>query len=539
MRRLGLLPLLSGIFAAQSAVFEGTAVNAADGQPLAGVHISLIALSLQGIRDAYGALSDAKGRFSIAALPAGTYIVMAERRGFIYLQPKKGALPIPTMAFKAGERITGFTFKMTPRAVISGRVVDDFGDPVENVDVRLEQVAEDAPVALSLSSENTRTDDHGAFRLSGAPGKFYVFAASPARPEDAASEIRTDGSSPIVYTATFYPNAIAPAQAAAVEARAGAEVSGIEIHLARRAATDGGNRQKARGVTLSGAVHGFPPGTVAMDHAALWFMQGETPETLRNQNRAGIQADGSFAIHTSPGFCRVWATYKSCATYLQSEPLEFRAGADVTGLDLVLQPAGDLTGVVEAPGDRPGVPRPIRTVRTDEVSTDTGRDGAFQMSGITPGRHKVRVEPLPENGYIESMLLDGAALKRAWLDVPRGVHAAKLKITLGVGAEISGNVSNKEGALLAGSLALVMLTSENGDAELGSENPARVDESGKYRFQGVPPGKYRIAAVDLLQNGFEGLEPKKAPAAGEEVEVKAGDRLKKDLTVTEASDAKK
>ncbi len=50
----------------------------------------------------------------------------------------KGSTGIPNLAIKPGEHLTGYQLEMTPRAVIAGRVVDEAGDPVQGVRVRLQ-----------------------------------------------------------------------------------------------------------------------------------------------------------------------------------------------------------------------------------------------------------------------------------------------------------------------------------------------------------------------------------------------------------------
>ena len=132
MKALGVGMLLCAAAAAQPASLEGTAVNSLNGQALSGVHISLIGISATGIRDAYGGMSDQAGHFSIGTVPAGMYILFTEKRGFLYVQAKKSGIPLPSMGLKPGERLAGYKLEMTPRAVITGRVVDESGDPVEN-----------------------------------------------------------------------------------------------------------------------------------------------------------------------------------------------------------------------------------------------------------------------------------------------------------------------------------------------------------------------------------------------------------------------
>src|SRR5579872_6649958 len=82
-------PLLLLLFpvaaAAQNASLQGITVNAADGQPLAGVHLQLITAPSDGSGSVYGAMSNRAGQFSFANLPPGAYFMRCERNGFVLM----------------------------------------------------------------------------------------------------------------------------------------------------------------------------------------------------------------------------------------------------------------------------------------------------------------------------------------------------------------------------------------------------------------------------------------------------------------------
>lgn len=533
--------LWTAIAAAQPASLEGTAVNSLDGQALSGVHISLIGISATGIRDAYGAMSDPAGHFSIGSVPPGMYILFTEKRGFLHVETKKSGIPLPSVGLKAGEHKADFKLEMTPRAVITGRVVDESGDPVENAQVHAQPVSKDSePIALTFGEDFTRTDDHGAFRISGPPGKFYIRATPGESSLKGPPEIRLDSSVDIEYTNTFYPSAASEEQAAPVEAKAGAEVSGIEIRLVRQV------RKTAPTLTVSGAVHGYPTGPNWQQHTNVWLARGEKPDDLNDRNDRNPEKDGSFALRElEPGFYRMWAAYDEGPTHLQSRPVEFKLdGSDVTGLQLNLEAGGDLIGTVEVAGERQGAAKEKRKVRIGDGEGQTDGSGAFRISGIMPGKATVEVDPLPENAYVKSLVMDGAAMPGDRLDLSHGVRGSKLKIVVSTGGEITGNVLDKDGQRSLNSVTAVFLVPDDGDFEPRGHNPARVDESAAYSFHGVRPGKYHLLAYDLFASGFEIGDQDKVKKAvlthGEALELKEGDRIRKDVTIyEEQADGKK
>jgi Carboxypeptidase regulatory-like domain len=226
-----LLLLLSAALSAQPAGIDGVVVNHATGQPLSGVHVRLITGDAFGfdIADrAYGAISDKAGRFSITGMKPGVYTLTLERAG--YLQART-AVPDTMVALKAGQNLTGQKLEMNPRAIIMGRVVDDSGDPVQRVEVIALPVQSDRGSPPFLSRSMAATDERGEFQILVSPGR-YGLQASPRMPDnDVPPEIRSDGSSPASYNVTYYPSAAEAGSGTLVDAAAGQDVSGIEIHL--------------------------------------------------------------------------------------------------------------------------------------------------------------------------------------------------------------------------------------------------------------------------------------------------------------------
>src|SRR5690242_7122873 len=167
-----LLVFGAGIAAAQPASVEGLTLNALTGEPLSGVHVKLITGIAGGALGSYGAMSDRAGHFSIDLLRPGTYVLFCERGGYLHLPSKEEA--VPNLTLKPGQHLQNFKIEMTPRAILAGRVVDENGDPVQDVSVEAVALGSSAGrefVPFSLTN-NSKTDDHGEFRLIVSPGKY-------------------------------------------------------------------------------------------------------------------------------------------------------------------------------------------------------------------------------------------------------------------------------------------------------------------------------------------------------------------------------
>jgi hypothetical protein len=162
------------------------------------------------------------------------------------------------------------------------------------------------------------------------------------------------------------------------------------------------------------------------------------------------------------------------------------------------------------------------------------KDGAFHIAGVPAGHFRVRVDPMPENAYLQSVMVDGAAAPDMVVDLSHGARGVHLKVTVDRnGAEISGALVDKDGEPEANPLAMVFLVQ---DAKLLLSNGAVVRATGgKFDFKGNRPGKYRIGAIDALQiMSANGGPPDqeildKLFASGEEIELKPGDRVVKNL----------
>ena len=214
MRRAFLFILLCGCLTAQdSAGIQGLAIGAITRQPMLGVHITMRSGSPDALPSAaYGAISGPDGHFSIANMPPALYFLTAQHNGYVY-SPSDASVTL-----KPGNALTDFTVKMTPRALIAGHVVDEFGDPVQHVEVTA------VPASGSRAGEsgmNGRTDERGQFGMTGSPGKFYVRTSATREMTFGIPEISADGLGPAACGATYYPGSETKDRASAVEVAAG------------------------------------------------------------------------------------------------------------------------------------------------------------------------------------------------------------------------------------------------------------------------------------------------------------------------------
>lgn len=243
---------------------SGVVTDSETKAPVADVRV-LLARTDARLTDSIVVLTDARGRFEIRSAPPGAYRVFAEHDEYLR---KEHEAPITIVA---GASAGTIAIALTPTAVISGRVVNEFGDPAAKINVR----------ALSTKAVvEARTNDLGEYRLFGLPPGSYVIRAerftgpaiqgttyvvpTPPGPDSmgegqsmtmAATLLRTGGFiDPIAltgqtsvpdgplnarargrtYPPIYYPGTTEPGGAQPVAVTAGAQVSGIDFRLAAR-----------------------------------------------------------------------------------------------------------------------------------------------------------------------------------------------------------------------------------------------------------------------------------------------------------------
>jgi hypothetical protein len=530
--------------AAQPASIAGTVTDHATSRPMAGVHVRLLSsdFSYRTAVTAYGAITDPAGRFSIGSIGSGIYTLAPEFPGFILRPADKSGDSIP---LRAGQHLSDYHFEMTAMATITGKVVDEFGDPVQRISVELEAVSNDSLRDLPYGFVDNPSNDLGEFHLAAAPGRYYVRAQLPTPREQALPEIRSDGSFTAPFISTYFPSSNSKSAASVVELKSGADLGGVEIHLLRAGAGSG------QSLSIGGVVTGAPDNK--MSHVELGH--GDSFDELEEMTSAAVQPDGSFFFrHLEPGPYRLFAHVDSSPP-MRSQTVDFNLTNDSeNNVRLALSVPQELTGVLEVSGDAEVAKRtvsldPVEMLPTDNTPDPTpcavGRDGSFRIGNVSPGRFRAIVDPMPENGYIDTIALDGTAAADGVVELIHGAGSSRLKITVKRdGAQISGRVLDKDGMPVMSPMVMIFLVTD--PKELLRMNPDRIHKAvdAQYMVKTVRPGKYRLFAVDSAALGAasgdldEAEIAKRVFSASEEIEIKPGDRIVKDLKAIERVPAK-
>jgi hypothetical protein len=256
------------VTAAEPASLSGTVANSVTGAPVLRAHVSV--RNSGGSQQQYGAVTNGEGKFVMTQLPPGDYTVSVERAGFV-MQRNQAGMGVTDVKLSSGDKKENFKLTLVPTGAIGGRVLDAAGEPMQNARVTAERGGE---------SESASADDKGQFRIGGLrPGKYRIKAAPQTMP--LPPETRTDGTSDVNYSPTYYPDSLAEKQAAQVEVQAAAELTDIDIRMVRTPI-----------VSVSGKVSGLPAGSrnASIDVQRAYGMGGST------QPGSIVKPDGTFAI---------------------------------------------------------------------------------------------------------------------------------------------------------------------------------------------------------------------------------------------------
>ena len=237
--------------------------------------------------------SDDTGHFAFRELRSGKYVLLVERPGFV--RQLYGARSNPyygtTLRLSPGQQLKDLTFRLAPGAVISGKVRDEEGGPVQDAAVmalRTEyQQGERRFVPLGVVLSN----DAGEFRIAGLAAGRYLVSATPRSMGMSLSGVgnKTPADKPEpAYIRSYYPNSADPSTASQVQVGLAAEAAGTEIRLV-----------KVNTVRIKGRLVGTPAGKTAL----VWLTpKGAGTMGMMARSFAVAQTAGAFEIRgVAPG----------------------------------------------------------------------------------------------------------------------------------------------------------------------------------------------------------------------------------------------
>lgn len=462
-----------------TASIEGAVVTAGTGAPVRRARVTLTGGELRGGRST---VTDEEGRFSFVALPAGRFTVTASKNGYVSTSygAKQAGRPGTPIQIVDGQKLERRDISMPRGSVVTGIVVDEYGEPAPGTQVRVMRfVMRTGERTLQQAGQDT-TDDRGMYRVYGLQPGEYLVSAMPRN----------------VGVGSIRETVLAEVQTLLQQAQAlgaGGQAGG----------------RAAAGLAAGGR------GQELIERAAA-LQQQVTEEDAQTEAYAPVY-------------------YPGTTTPVAALPVALGVGEERAAIDFQLQlvPTARVSGTVMSydgtvpqgvqvslvPADAMG----LRVPGVGANNTRPGPDGQFEITNVTPGEYRlmaratVRENPSETGGAAaggrggRAGRGAGAITEVLWASVDIGVAGQSVSdvvLALRPGMKVSGRMTFQGAGApptdLSGARVTLVPRGDQG-AGGGGNPPATVDSMGQFTISGVAPGLYSLSAnVSAVGRGGRG-----------------------------------
>src|SRR5215469_10420054 len=223
--------------AAQESTFRiaGTLVSKTDAHPLANARVILA--SVKARQNPQSVVTSDDGKFEFTGMPAGKYSLTGAKRGFTSSSYDQHYIFSTAIVTGAGLDTEHLVLKLAPHSIISGRVLDEVGEPIRDANVGLYRDSQFDGTHQIVTLRGSQTNDLGEFEIADlAPGTYFISARAHAwyavHPQWEAG--RTPGdfdrSLDVAYPITYYTDAIEPESATPISLHGGEHLQ-LDFHL--------------------------------------------------------------------------------------------------------------------------------------------------------------------------------------------------------------------------------------------------------------------------------------------------------------------
>jgi hypothetical protein len=541
---------------ANTGVISGVVLEGHLSTPLPEATVRLSGRTAAGQSVSTQLITSAEGEFAFRDLQAGQYQVRAMKAGTVAMSFGVGGRSSHTsITLAAGQSASNVRTWLWLPGSISGRVVDERGDPVVGAMVHALAQVMIGGRTRHVTGDPAITDDRGAYRISDLPPGRYVIAWRPGR--GGVGIVRDAGGREAAFPATYYPGTrdattaqpidlgasedrlavdfqIVPVPAGSVEGRLVGPLVGlqgrrlrllqagtIELGLGSEAGAaviraDGSFRFQPvpageyviESLPSLGSVTFGPIGAPSPDAAWARELEGEEHP---------LRPGGSMLLPSSAGDVRFSYLRRSDGGWVRS-PVEVVAGR-IQQVVLPVHSTVSMSGriVVEdppAPGtmERPGAAALFLSAQPADPSLvfapaspeNLGSD-AFTIRGLPAGDHYLDAGALGR--VIKSIEWNGQDYTDRPFDTSAGHDFGGIVVTLtSRSSTLVGTVRDGGGATVPSAVVLAFPASRAHWGAAGLLRPRRfgsvaTDERGAYRISGpqpfrlLPAGEYFLVAV--------------------------------------------
>ena len=469
------------------ATLRGRVHARATGAPLKRARLRLVPASRP--TDRVEATTDAEGAYEFRNVEPGSYTLQCNRNGYVRASygQKSSRRTGGCLTVRPGQELKDLDFQLIRGGVISGRVLDEDGEPLSGVRVQV-LARQYMRGQVRLRTRGGRSsDDRGEYRIFDLPpGRYFVRAVW--------RSFRNQESS---FAPVFYPNALRAEDAERIPVGKGGEVPRVDIQM-----------QKVPTFSVSGKVLDLVTGRPVTSGFVGTRMEESTMFFGSGGDR--IRSDGNFRLAgLVPGRYRLIVFVARPGAGRSSSPVVKPFDlheANIENMEVRVGPGVTVHGKIVAKGGEVSF-HGLHVMLTSRASSYALRvrgymsrvneDLTFEMSNVQPGQYNVNVRSpkavftpfgMPQNRrfYVGEVRADGKNLVELGLTVNENAPVPVLKVVLDfTGGTVTGLLQDEDGK-----------PPSSVDVAMLSTDPEK-RASGRYFRRGVPDqdGKYKISAI--------------------------------------------
>ena len=464
----------------------GKVINQNGSSPLPQCRVTL--REVKNPKNVRSALTGDDGRFEFLA-PAGKYNLSGAKRGFItasYDQHDQFSSAIVTGADVEAENLV---LKLSAFAMLSGRVLDETGEPVRRAQVMLWRQTHQSGVNRIVRFRGEMIDDLGGYEFAGLNDGTYFLSVSAqpwyaVHPPTAAQEggaalpVSVDRSLDVVFPTTYYADATESDDATPILLGGGARVE-LELHMRSVPAVHFVFRHEQK-----------PEGTFFMPLLQKRAFDGVEPQ--QSQDGVRMIGPGVAELTAAPGKYTVRLPNEKgngqvAEVDLSQDHQEVEAPSEenLSNLEMTVKVSGEATpprGIFLTLRDS------TRTVAVQEVSGD----GEAKFANVKAGTYEVFVGS-PDGDYsVAGITVDGRETPGHTLMISPGVSLSlSLRLVEGSGS-IEGFV-RKAGQGVRGAMVVLIPKNPENNRDLFRRDQSDLD--GSFVLRNVIPGTYTLVAI--------------------------------------------
>ena len=392
-------------------------------------------------------------------------------------------------------------FALPRGGIITGKVVDEFGEPIADVRVmpmRYQYVQ--GRRRLNSAGRMATTNDIGEYRIFGlAPGQYFLSAAQ----QSGAMMMADTSDDRSGYAPTYYPGTPDASQAQRITIGMGQTVTDINLALVpTRTARISGTAVDSNGKPLAGGI------VMVMQRSGMMMMSAAG---------AQVKPDGSFTVsNLSPGDYMLQAmtpgSFGDMSEFATGQVTV--AGDDVTGVQLTGMKSVTASGrVIIDPALAKSVPpASIRLLASPAHPEDnllagigTGKvseDYTFELK-TRPGVALIRPNNLPTGWGLKAVRQHGSDVTDSGIEFRPNEDVSGIEVELtNKTTEVSGLVTNNRSEPVKDYTVVVFARDRERWGYMSRFfQSSRPDQDGRYKVKALPAGDYYAVALDFVEPG--------------------------------------